>query len=144
MPTPQNLGLYTFSYIQGRPGSKLRWFNVCLNIIWASMLTKSTLNSICKMNIQNPKCKKIHTKYANWICKIQNAKNFTDMFSWRLAKIVFSISSAIACFLYVIFWMSVLFNMPDTVETVCWALPTSLLAYECLQTLWSLNTQVYM
>ncbi len=34
------------NHIQGRPGSRLRWFKSCLNIIWASMLTKSTLNSI--------------------------------------------------------------------------------------------------
>ncbi len=68
-----------FTNIQGRPGSRLRWSKSCLNIIWESMLTKSTLNSICKMNIQNPKSKKLYTEYTNWIYKIQNAKNFTDI-----------------------------------------------------------------
>ncbi len=77
---PLKLSICTFfSNVQARPGSRLRWSKSCLNIIWALILTKFTLNSICKMNIQNAKCKNLYTESVNWICKIQNAKNFTDM-----------------------------------------------------------------
>ncbi len=38
-----------FTNIKDRPGSRLTWSKSCLYIIWASMLTNSTLNSLCKL-----------------------------------------------------------------------------------------------